>query len=68
MNRKLSLNQQKCYVHWEPFTIRYGKYIPKSYLEAAIAVLDVVDVLRPVFEPTSADFDNLDEFYIPREA
>ena len=55
MSRKLSPNQQKCYVHWEPFTIRYGKYIPESYLEAAIAVLDVLDALQPIFEPTSAD-------------
>ena len=55
MNRRPSPNQQKCYINWEPFTIRYGKYIPESYLEAAMAVLDVVDVLRPVFEPTSAD-------------
>ena len=55
INQKLSLNQQKCYIHWEPFSILYGKYVPESPFEAAIAVLDVVEVLQPVFEPTSAD-------------
>ena len=55
MIQKPSPNQQKCYIHWEPFTIIYSKDIPEDPLEAAIEVLDVLEVLRPIFEPTSAD-------------
>jgi hypothetical protein len=55
MNQKLSPNQQKCYIHWEPFTIAYEKDIPQDPLQASIEVLDVVEVLQPIFEPTSAD-------------
>ena len=55
MYRKSSPNQQKCYIHWEPFTITYSKDIPQDPIEAAIKVIDVVEALRPVFEPTSAN-------------
>lgn len=55
MKRKPSPNQQKCYIHWKPFTIKYSKDIPEDPIEAAIKVLDAVHVLQPVFEPTSAD-------------
>ena len=55
MNQIPSYNQQKCYIHWEPFTVRYSRNIPEDPIEAAIDVLDVVEVLQPIFEPTSAD-------------
>ena len=55
MHREPSPNQQKCYIHWEPFAIVYSKDIPRNALEAAIEIIDVIEVLRPVFEPTSAD-------------
>ena len=55
MYQKPSSNQQKCYVHDEPFAIAYRKAIPHDPIEAAIEVIDVVEVLRPVFEITSAD-------------
>ena len=51
----LSPNQQKCYIYDEPFTITYTKDIPRNPIEAAIEVIDVVEILQPVFEPTSAD-------------
>ena len=55
MYQKPSLNQQKCRVHLEPFAIAYKKAMPQDPIEAAIDVIDVVEVLRPVFEITSAD-------------
>lgn len=55
MNQTPSPNQQKCYINWEPFTIKYSKDIPKDPLEAATEVINVVEALRPIFEPTSAD-------------
>ena len=51
----LSPNQQKCYLYDESFVITYAKDIPRNPVEAAIEVIDVVEVLRAVFEPTSAD-------------
>ena len=55
MYQKPSPNQQKCYINWEPFTITYSKDIPQDPIEAAIEVIDVLEILQPVFEPTSAD-------------
>lgn len=55
MYQKPSSNQQKCYVHNEPFVIAYKKAMCQDLIEAAIDVIDVVEVLRPVFEITSAD-------------
>ena len=55
MYQKPSSNQQKCYVHHEPFAITYVKDIPHNPIKAAIDVIDVVEILRPVFEITSAD-------------
>ena len=55
MKPYISPEQQKCYVHDEPFVIVYEKAMPQDPIEAAIEVIDVLKVLRPVFEPTSAD-------------
>ena len=49
MNQKLSLNQQKCHIYDESFIIAYSKDISQDPIEAAIKVIDVVEVLRPHF-------------------
>lgn len=55
MKRNFSQKQQICYVHDESFGFRYEKDMSIDPIEAAIDVINVAEVLRPVFEVTSAD-------------
>ena len=55
MKPHLSPNQRKCHIDRAYFPITYSKDIPHNPIEAAIEVIDVIEVLRSVFEPTSAD-------------
>lgn len=55
MKKNLSPNQQICHIDRAYFPITYSKDIPRNPIEAAIEVINVIEVMRPVFEPTSAD-------------
>ena len=55
MKSYLSPEPQICYVHDESLGFLYEKDMSIDPIEAAIDVINVVEVLRPIFEVTSAD-------------
>ena len=55
MKSYLSPEQQICYIYDESWGFLYEKDISIDPIEAAIEIIDVVEALQPIFEPTSAD-------------